>query len=62
MLVLGRKENETIHIGGEITIRVVKVRFGQVRIGIEAPDSLQVMRGELIARERDGGSRTEDEQ
>lgn len=60
MLVLGRKENETIHIGGDITIRVVKVRFGQVRIGIEAPDALQVLRGELIARDRDGDRGKED--
>lgn len=61
MLVLGRRTDEAILIDGGILIRVVKVIGDKVRLGIEAPDGVRILRAELIARERDGGSRTEDE-
>lgn len=48
MLVLSRKINETIHIGDDITITVVQVDRNKVRIGIQAPDDVRIMRGELI--------------
>lgn len=47
MLVLSRKVNESIEIGDDIRITVVRVSPHQVRIGIEAPDSVKVLRGEL---------------
>jgi carbon storage regulator len=48
MLVLTRKLNETILIdGGEITIRVVDIRGGRVRLGIEAPQHVRIERQEL---------------
>ena len=47
MLVLSRKENQTIRIGQEIIVKVVKTGKGTIRIGIEAPENLRVMRGEL---------------
>lgn len=58
MLVLARYENERIRIGNDIWIQVVKVREnGQVRIGIEAPADVQILREELIERiEGEGGS------
>jgi carbon storage regulator len=47
MLVLSRKRNETIIIDGNIRITVVDIRGTQVRLGIEAPDSVRIVRQEL---------------
>ncbi len=47
MLVLSRKQNQQILVGNDITITILKVRGNSVRIGIEAPKSVHVMRGEL---------------
>jgi carbon storage regulator len=47
MLVLTRKVTETIQIGDGIVIKVIKTGRGSVKIGIEAPDDVRVMRGEL---------------
>lgn len=48
MLVLSRKINETIKIGDDIEIRILEVKGDTVRIGIEAPKSVDILRGELI--------------
>lgn len=48
MLVLSRKVHETICLGNDIKITVVRVSGGSVRIGIDAPKSLNVFRGEAI--------------
>lgn len=47
MLVLSRKTDEDIRIGDQIVVRVLAVKDGQVKLGIEAPRSVQVFRGEL---------------
>ncbi len=47
MLVLSRKVGERIWIGDEIAITVVRLTSGGVRIGIEAPSELAVVREEL---------------
>lgn len=47
MLVLTRKLNEKIKIGDDITITIVKLRNNQIRIGIEAPRDVRVLRAEL---------------
>ncbi len=47
MLVLSRKSGEKFWIGDNIAITVVRISGGGVRIGIEAPDELVVMRDEL---------------
>lgn len=47
MLVLTRKKNETIHIGGEVVVKVIATGRGKVKIGIEAPSTVRVRRGEL---------------
>jgi carbon storage regulator len=49
MLVLSRKLNEKIVIDGGITITVVKIDRNQVRIGIQAPSNVAVMREELVS-------------
>ncbi len=47
MLVLSRKPEQKIQIGDNITITVLRLRGGTVQIGIEAPRSTPVVRGEL---------------
>ena len=50
MLVLTRQTNERILIGEDIVIEVREVRGNQVRIGIEAPKHVPVVREELAKR------------
>lgn len=47
MLVLTRKLNEKIRIGSSVTITVVRMKGKAVRLGIEAPADVNVLRGEL---------------
>lgn len=47
MLVLSRKQSQSIVISGGIRITVVSIRGNQVRIGIEAPSSVAILREEL---------------
>lgn len=47
MLVLSRKKNEKINIGDDIVITVVELLGDRVRIGINAPPTVTVVRGEL---------------
>ena len=48
MLVLSRKTNDTLKIGDNIEIRILEVKGDTVRIGIEAPKSIDILRGELF--------------
>ncbi len=50
MLVLSRKRNETIVIGGQIRVTVVKIDRNAIRLGIEAPGDVPIYREEVIAR------------
>jgi carbon storage regulator len=52
MLVLSRKQNEEIQIGNGIKVVVVDIGGGKVRIGIEAPKEVVVLRGELVDRDK----------
>ena len=47
MLVLTRKVNERIRVGDEITITVVRLGPGSVRLGIDAPGHMAIVREEL---------------
>ena len=52
MLVLSRKVGERIWVGEDVCVTVVRVTGGGVRIGIEAPKDLPVVREELkLSRE-----------
>ncbi len=59
MMVLSRRFNQTIHIGDDITITVVEIRAGKVRLGIDAPEHIAVHRGEVLQSIKRDGPRTE---
>ena len=50
MLVLTRKVGERIQLGDNITVTLVKIQGNTVRIGIEAPSHMAVVREELVDR------------
>ncbi|MBW7886907.1 MAG: carbon storage regulator CsrA [Bacteroidetes bacterium] len=47
MLILSRKIEEVIKIGDTISIKVLGVQDGQVRLGIEAPKEIKIFRAEV---------------
>ena len=47
MLVLSRKQNERIRVGESVVVTIVRVNGDKVRIGIEAPSEMRVLRDEL---------------
>lgn len=48
MLVLSRKRNEVVHIGDDITVTVLRVSDGTVRLGITAPASMAIHRDDTV--------------
>ena len=50
MLVLTRKNQQSFVIGDNITITIVDIGVNSVRIGVDAPASLNVVRTELIQK------------
>lgn len=51
MLVLSRKESERIRLGDSIVLTIVRVSGDKVRLGIEAPPNILVLRDELQPHE-----------
>ncbi len=50
MLVLTRKSGEGLRIGEDVTVTIVEVREGQVRLGISAPQGIRIYREEVYER------------
>ena len=48
MLVLSRKVGDTIKIADNIEVKILEIKGDTVRVGIEAPKSVEIVRGELI--------------
>jgi carbon storage regulator len=48
VLVLSRRLDESIQIGPDVKVTVVSIKNGAVKLGIETPDGVQVLRTELI--------------
>jgi carbon storage regulator CsrA len=47
MLVLSRKPGEALVIGADIKVTVVEIKGNRVKVAIDAPDSTNIVRGEL---------------
>lgn len=52
MLILTRKVGESIMIGDSVEVKVLGLRAGQIKLGIEAPKDLKVHREEIYERIR----------
>ncbi|MEZ5257752.1 MAG: carbon storage regulator [Ilumatobacteraceae bacterium] len=50
MLVLTRREGESFKLGDDIEIEILDIKPGVVRVGIQAPRSVRVLRSELVGR------------
>jgi len=50
MLILTRKINEEIIINSEIRIKILSISENQVKIGITAPENMEILRGEIFER------------
>jgi carbon storage regulator len=61
MLVLTRKLGERLKIGHAITVTVIEIKNGQVRLGIEAPPNIAVHREEIYQRIREQNVRATSE-
>ena len=50
MLILTRRVGETVMIGDEVTVTVLRVKGNQVRLGVNAPKTISVQREEIFQR------------
>lgn len=53
MLVLSRKPGEKIFIGNDITLTIVKIDGNKVRLGLEAPQEVLILREEIAKKNQD---------
>ncbi len=51
MLVLGRKPGEYILIGKDIMVKVIKSEEGDLRLAINAPKNINIIRGEIYEKQ-----------
>jgi carbon storage regulator len=56
MLVLSRKQTERVRLGESVVLTIVRVSGDKVRVGIEAPQNVVVLRSELKPRSEEPGS------
>jgi carbon storage regulator len=57
MLILGRRPGDTLIIDGDIKIVVLQCDRGGVRLGIEAPSDVTILRGEIVNQIADENKR-----
>lgn len=57
MLVLSRRTNDSILIGEGVRIHVLEISGQTIRLGIEAPREVTILRGELVQSARAGDSK-----
>jgi len=53
MLILSRRAEESIIIADTITVKVVSIEKGVVKLGIDAPHNIRVLRSELVRAVKD---------
>jgi carbon storage regulator len=59
MLILTRREGESVRIGADVTVTVLRVKGSQVRLGVNAPKDVAVQREEITERMRAQGAGAE---
>jgi carbon storage regulator len=57
MLILTRNRNESIVIDDDIRITVLSDNYGKVKLGIEAPNDVEIWREELLAQQEETAKR-----
>ena len=57
MLILTRNQNESVTIDGDIKITVLSDNYGQVKLGIDAPEDVEIWRDELLAQQEETAKR-----
>lgn len=50
MLILSRREGDAVMIGDDVTVVVLRIEGSQVRVGISAPNKINIYREEILAR------------
>ena len=55
MLVLTRRIGQSLVIGGNVVVTIIRMKGKQVRVGISAPASVEVYRGEVFERIKQEG-------
>ncbi|MDH5298237.1 MAG: carbon storage regulator CsrA [Desulfobulbaceae bacterium] len=50
MLILARKTGEAIVINDNVTVRIIEIKGGQVKLGVEAPRQIAIHREEVLIR------------
>lgn len=53
MLVLARKLDESIVLGDDITVKIISIEKGVVKLGIDAPKNVSIVRSELLEDVKD---------
>jgi carbon storage regulator CsrA len=53
MLVLTRRIGETIHVGSNVEIKFLSVSGNHAKVGIQAPRTVEILRGELFKEPSD---------
>ena len=51
MLVLGRKPGEYVMIGQDVMVKVIKSEDGDLRLAIDAPRNINIVRGDIFERQ-----------
>ena len=59
MLILSRRINERIMIGDDVTLEILSIRGNQVRLGIDAPDDVIILREELYHKTKSNNDKYE---
>jgi carbon storage regulator len=55
MLVLSRRVDQTVVIDGRIKVMIVRIQGNHIRLGIEAPKAIPILREEIIPAEKPAG-------
>lgn len=61
MLILQRKEGQSFVIGEDITITVQEVGTGRVRLSIDAPRNISILREELVAARKENAAAAQEQ-